>query len=803
MRSLPWWFGLFLVACGSSVSQTESTASFQDSWSGSPNRPWPGARWHANRIQDWQIQDGRLECLTGQNGPAGRTAHLLTHGFGRNTWDAKLSVSFEPLNLGPLREGACAGFLFGMGAPETDWRATALVQQVPAAGGGILACVEASGHLSLRSFSEPLDKGGYWTVPSNVDFRNLPLLAQSEQTISPNSWPLRLQLRWTQENGLKLTATCREETVASLSLPQFPRKKLLGGISLFSARGAEKSQLGFGFHDFTLSGGQAHPERKTGPILGILYTTGRNGLGHTFLNMTVQHPVLGDQERPEVTLVFGNPPQRHAGNFSADGSFTTRFRLDPFPTLTESMPFHLEWEGKLVSEGIFRREPQKGEKVVLGMLSCVKNQVGPVQWNGDGLWFPHADLEMGVAAIDPDILYFAGDQIYEGDITGADRRSERTTLLDYHSKWQRFYWAFGDLTRVRPAIMVPDDHDVFHGNLWGAGGILARRVPGLTVQDSGGYKLAANLVNAIHGTQVSHLPTTVVSPEVGQGITTYSTEFSWGGLDFAVLSDRMWKDSPSVAQPGGKFRNGWPQAEGFHPHTRPEGASLLGAQQENFLAGWGKMKKPSAWMKVVLSQSPFAALHTLPASAKSDRVVPNMASLKPGEYPPDDKPVADADSNGWPQPARDRAVDLLAQAGALHLAGDQHLGSVAWYGKEKFRDGTVVFTGPAMANTFPRRWFPATPGANRRPEDPPYTGDFLDGFGNKITMLAVANPADHGRQPALLQNRAPGFGVVRFDPSSQTATLEAWPRWADPSDPSQQFPGWPIVVGADGRPKIQ
>ena len=97
-------------------------------------------------------------------------------------------------------------------------------------------------------------------------------------------------------------------------------------------------------------------------------------------------------------------------------------------------------------------------------------------------------------------MFFSGDQIYEGDLTGAQRRPLEKAILDYHDKWQRWCWAFGELARDRPCICIPDDHDVFHGNVWGAGGRHAER------QDDGGYVMPPTFVNMVQRTQTSHLP---------------------------------------------------------------------------------------------------------------------------------------------------------------------------------------------------------------------------------------------------------------------------------------------------------
>ena len=70
----------------------------------------------------------------------------------------------------------------------------------------------------------------------------------------------------------------------------------------------------------------------------------------------------------------------------------------------------------------------------------------------------------------------------------------------------------------------------------------------------------------------------------------------------------------------------------------------------------------------------------------------------------------------------------------------------------------------------------------------------LDGFGNKVTNYAAANPE---KKPAgnLLNTRAAGFGVVRLNTKTRQITMECWPRNVDVTDPSaRQYPGWPRTI---------
>jgi hypothetical protein len=804
---------LLLSAC-QSVELAPAPKPFADAWASSPDRPWPGMDWYANRVQDWRVRDGRAECIYGGDRQAGRTLHLLTRTVDESGRDPVLiEVRLALLGDGPLAPKACAGLLLAMGGEGIDPRATALVQQVPAAGGGLLLSLDAEGRLSLRDFSAPDGRSSSWTLPGNKDFSTLPLLAQSEDRLPDASWPVTLRVTWAADR-LNARATSATGLIAEFTIDGFPRASLAGSLSLFSARGAQGAEQGFVFEAFSISGARATPERAFGPVLGTLYTLADDVGGSAVLRLNVQLPVLADADFPILSLHIGDDSggwkKVSDGILRRDGSWTVPFGLADYDDSTDR-PFKIVGDptlangpgGDVLYTGTLRGRPGPDRPLVLASLSCVKHQVGPIQWGPGGLWFPHAALTQAVAAQDPDMLFFAGDQIYEGDITPPDTRTEEIAILDYHTKWQRFLWAFGGLTSRAPTVTIPDDHDVFHGNLWGAGGVRAKGREGITAQDAGGYRRSAEFVNAVHGTLVSHLPPTRVTPRIGQGITTYTTSFTWGGVDFAVLADRMWKDSATVMVPEGQFKNGWPQAEGFDPARDADvpGARLLGDEQEAFLAAWAARREDNTWTKVVLSQSPFSCLHTLPEQAKSDAVVPRLEVPRPGEYPPDDRPTWDTDTNGWPQTPRNRAVESLARAGALHLTGDQHLGSVGWYGHEVHRDGTVVFTSPAIANTWPRRWMPAEKGGNREPGAPRYTGDHRDGFGNLITVLAAANPVDEGIEPALLHNRAPGYGIVRFDPRSRSIILEAWRRPVDENAASEMFSDWPITLNSEGRPQ--
>ncbi len=209
----------------------------------------------------------------------------------------------------------------------------------------------------------------------------------------------------------------------------------------------------------------------------------------------------------------------------------------------------------------------------------------------------------------------------------------------------------------------------------------------------------------------------------------------------------------------------------------------MGERQEKFLSEWTEDWQ-DATMKAVLSQTAFCgAVHM--HGAENDRL------------------LADLDCNGWPQTPRRRALEIIRRAWAVHLCGDQHLAVVVKHGIDEFGDGPYGFTSPALVNTIYGRWWhplDEQPGPNPVPNSPlPWTGDFVDGLGNKISMMAYANPPDIKDE----KQRADGYGLARFKKSDRTVRFECWPRFSDAKQGDQsQFAGWPITIESarnDGR----
>ena len=412
--------------------------------------------------------------------------------------------------------------------------------------------------------------------------------------------------------------------------------------------------------------------------------------------------------------------------------------------------------------GIIRRDPVDAPVLTVADVSCNAHYA-----------FPNVGFVERMASLDPDLLAFTGDQFYEpSGGYGVQRAPLQPSILDLLRKWYLHGWTWRELMRDRPTVSIPDDHDVYQGNIWGEGGDGKR-----LTQEMGGYEMPVEWVNVVYRTQTSHHPDPFDPTPAKRGIAVYYGPMTYGRVSFAIIADRQFKSGPEGKVPptGGRGDHVVDPAYNLKAADVP-GLELLGDRQIRFLRAWAADWR-GADMKAVISQTIFTAMATTHG--------PNRERLR-----------ADFDTNAWPQAARNAALREIRKGFAFHIAGDQHLAAVVRYGIDSPDDAGVAFATPAVNNLYPRWWEPETPGRNRPPESDPNLGDFLDSFDHPLTVLAVANPLKTFRKGVLEaeQDKASGLGIVRFDKTKRTITVECWPFLADPKQAGSQFPGWPVTV---------
>ncbi|AQT69332.1 PhoD-like phosphatase [Anaerohalosphaera lusitana] len=764
-------FAITLIFC---VSQIVSAADFTADWKEGQERVWAGPDFWANRLQDWQVANGRIECVEASKREAMRTLHLLTYYIEPGIGTVEMSVKAGLLKGGnSVAADGAAGFLIAAGG-GIDHRSAAFVHNSYGPNGGYFAGINGEGKLFVHDLSEAKweGRGRQRTVDKSAC-----LIAESEGSLaSLKDIVLKLSAKPT-DSGYSIELTASDDAsgeVVVVKAERIPSEGFSGQIALVSHPGTKRDFASFWFDEWQVSGSKVGHDasRAFGPIACTQYT-----LSKGVLKMTAQFTPVSESGNKDVLLqISENGDWKTLSKTQINiPSYTATFKVANFEPgedtqyrVVYEMP---SMEGSLSSytwSGTIAKNPADQDTVTVAAFTGNHNMArgmesGIYEWTKETLWFPHEDMTANVAKQQPDLLFFSGDQVYEyGSPTHAVRNPLDKAITDYLYKWYLWCWAYRDLAKDIPCVCIPDDHDVFQGNLWGQGG---RPIRG---QSRGGYTMPAEFVKAVEATQTSHFPDPFDPTPIEQGIGVYYTDMNVGGVSFGIIEDR-------------KFKTGEKSEQVILGD--PTEIKLLGERQLEFLQHWAADWSNGTVMKSVLSQTIFACVHTGWGGG---------ARLNEPH-----KPSVDHDSNGWPVHGRNKALREIRKGFAFHIAGDQHLGSIVHHGIDEWDDAGWSFCVPSVANYYPRSWKTLEPGKNHIEGLPDYTGQFHDGFGNKINVYAAANPGyESGVFPARLHDRSPGYGIVHFDKPERTITMECWPRYVDPTDEStgSQYEGWPRTI---------
>lgn len=737
-------------------------------------RTWLGPELWANRLQDFRVSSGRYECLSSNHL---RSVSLLTYSLLSGSGSATIAMT-----TGTLATGAgFSGFMIGVGSGKLDYRAAALAQAASGTGGGLLCTYENDGRCRIRSHSSESSQLSYSvlaiaaTGPSPARTLSERVLLKLEIKASPTGTVGRFLLTLTASrasDGLLLS---------QVSLGGVADASVTGGVlAVSSPLGTSTSRSWFSGISATGTKVGYFPARAMGPILGVLFS-----LNGPVLKMTAQLFPIGSTEPKDVTLRYRSvgATQWKVGPTAAVGTgYTALLRINTWD-VSRAWEYQVVYGLGTASESIYSgtvpKPPSGPAPLTVGVVNCTIHSYRPLDaaseyvpklanetpqglYTPRNLYFPYAELTTNLARQSPNLLAALGDQFYENRPTVQDPAASPT--LDFLYRYFLWLWSFRELTKNLPCIVMLDDHDVYQGNLWGHEGAAS---PG--DDRAGGYVKSASWVNLVQQVQMAHNPDAYDPTPVKQGITVHYGAFTYGGVSFACLEDR-------------KFKYG-PDAKGAAGQPTPiENLPMLGSRQEQFLASWQSMHPGQP--KVVLSQTTYAVVKTKPDGSRQ----------------------SDPDNDAY-RLARDRALRLVKDAGALMVCGDQHLGSVVRHGLTTFADGPVQFTVPAAGTSW-QRWFEPPP--LPRAESTPHTGDFTDGYGNKFHVRAMVNPvitqkqyvAAYGTGSHAFGDRAlknEGYGLVRIDKSAQRFVIECW-RWnTDPTTANAaQFPGWPQAVPFSG-----
>lgn len=734
-----------------------------DPWAKTHDRVFLGGDFWANPMEDWRVSEGGAECL---NMGGGRSVHSLTHQVTKNG-AFTMSVTLTRVEAGKSDGGA--GFRIGIRSELNEYRSNCFVQK------GINAGWQGD-QLVLGPKTAALKDGSA--------MKQVRLTLQGATEVDKS---LLVLTAYNVDSGEKLGTV----------MHPFGADEILGNVSIANnfvvgAVGAAKKNKGKGkanaagagryrFQNWTLEGDAftVTPANQFGPILWSMYSLSDSRTEEGFvMKMSALTGPMGAKDSQVIELhVQKGGAWKSLGTAKLDpDAWVATFRIPKWDE-KQATPYKLVYREKHTdgSEtphewiGTIKANPE-GRPLRMAALTC-QNDYG----------FPYAPVAQNLLKLDPDLVFFSGDQIYENHGGfGIIREPAEPAILNYLRKFYQHGWAFREVMRNAPTLCLPDDHDVFQGNIWGEGG-KKMDVGDTGASSKGGYIEPAKMVNVVHKTNVAHHPDAYDPTPCLQDISVYYGDMVYGGVGFAIIADRQWKSGPERVDTGSGRADHVPDPNFVTSVLDKPGLVLLGERQEEFLKKWGKDWRGHS-LKAVLSQTVFA----------------NVATHHGG---PDGYLKADLDSGSWPQTPRNRAVEILRESMALHINGDQHLTTMTQYGVEKQRDSNWSFCTPAISAGYPRWWRPDEmnmPHTNRPKHGLPNTGEFIDGLGNKAYVYCVGNP-EVGKAPNRYDKaheKASGFGFITFDTAKKTYFIESFRFLIDATDgkPTNQFPGWPLTI---------
>ncbi|KXI28822.1 alkaline phosphatase D family protein, partial [Paraglaciecola hydrolytica] len=534
---------------------------------------WLGQAFWGNRLQDWRLHDGRLECLCGEQDFEVRTVSVLTRALSARPSSAQLRMTVG--NLTPDQQGFC-GFLLGAGH-SLDYRGAALVQRYAGMHGGIMARLDSQGLLSFNDFSDQGKPLGF-ALLKDCQTADIGAVAGRNITLDCLLTP--------QTNGdyhLQLTASDADskEVLGQAHCANVDAYVLRGGISLISSPPVKQAGARWWFTDIHTGGNkiEQHDSRGLGEVMGCMYSLNQDVLKLSCQFMPID---LSLHQQAQLEYQYAGEQDWTAGPIaSIEDGYVALFRVTNWDS-SRSAKYRIRFAERqqTLFSGEIVKDHGSAQELKIALYSCIiptaksldrdyYTKLVPQErllgrYTTDNILFPHNTLVENCDSHQPDLYVFAGDQYYE---TYPTRHGNHTkdAKLDTLYRWYLWYWTFRDSIRKRPTIVLADDHDVLQGNLWGNKG----KDPGTHKEEDGGFVWDKSLIRMVYRMQHGHNPDAYDPTPIEHGIPVTYGAFIYGGVNFAMVEDRKFKSPPN------------PKI-----NLLKTTGELLGKRQEQFLAQW-------------------------------------------------------------------------------------------------------------------------------------------------------------------------------------------------------------------------
>ncbi len=379
-----------------------SERKFFSNWTGT--RRWFGPEYWANPIQDWSLKDGKAISPAAYQ----RSLCLLPFEIGEkgSSFEMTTTVQIRVKAKNTELQKFGSGFRIGRKGQVNDFR-SALID----AKEWIDAYLRADGSLVIS-----------YTI--------------SQEKFNMNDGNVTLNLTATTKYGttnLILKGTQNDKVISVEET--FSVDRITGTFCLLSNGGGHQGKVETSFSEFSVTGDHVieYVNRNFGPILWSQYSLNKN-------NLRILAQLALFEESIPVQLRIGDG----RGNFELKQevnsdvlSRTAIFEIDNWDSdLDREYEVSVKIGDKIeMWHGNIRADPKASKTLKIAAFSC-----------DHGYAFPLPDMVQQVKDQNPDMMYFAGDQIYEVYGGFGDSRTADTDLamLDFQRKYYQFGWTWRD-----------------------------------------------------------------------------------------------------------------------------------------------------------------------------------------------------------------------------------------------------------------------------------------------------------------------------------------------------------------------
>jgi len=509
-------FILQLISC----KNDDANLQFISKLSKDIKRTWINENFWANRLQDWQLNNGRIECINAEF-PL-RTVHILPYTISRDSGQIHIEIELGTLQQNDSLEVTdFAGVLIGVGSMDDNFKKRAIISGQNKKNNGIIVAINGKGKII------------YMNNDNKTELLNLAAAEEiGNPQLSKNGLLVYIDI-FPEANKYSINTSIidkkNEKIISYAKIINLEKNIIQGNIALIANGAKDNNKGSFWFKNLVLKGNKLiyNKNNTIGPIIGTVYSVFENKL-----KLTAQFMPISKTDNKLVILEMSDYKKENWKEYSKVQidtlSYTAKFETQ-IPNSNAIYNYRIVYNQKDANG--------KSKKIeFLGIISNNKNQQNiiklaifknnsflnnSINLENFDITLPNEKFTTAIKKSNPDLLLFMGNQINTNNQEPADFSNFKNLRLDYLNKWYLWYLAYGEFTSNNPSMILPSNNDFcVHDTIDDVKIELSKR---LNKKDLSNF---IKLVNTTQFTEEDHQAKDFES-------------FNFGNISFALINNKL------------------------------------------------------------------------------------------------------------------------------------------------------------------------------------------------------------------------------------------------------------------------